>query len=109
MEELPFDFSSYTTPMFPIDHLKTRSGKIIQKNKKAPTIKHANNCGSSLTLKGHLHQVMMIPHPGFGCIITLHSGVPLKVQQYMITIGSFLDYSCQYFKKMATKALGKRG
>jgi hypothetical protein len=29
----------------------------------------------------------MIPHPGFGCIVTLDSGALLKVQQYLITIG----------------------
>jgi hypothetical protein len=64
---------------------------------------------SSLTLQGHLCQVTMIPHPGFGCIIILDSEVPPKVQQYLITIGSFLECSCQYFKDIATKALGKRG
>jgi hypothetical protein len=51
----------------------------------------------------------MIPHPGFGCIISLDSGVSLKVQQYLISIGSFPDCSCEYFKNMATKSLGKRG
>jgi hypothetical protein len=51
----------------------------------------------------------MILHLGFGCIVTLDSRVPLKVQQYLIGIGSFPKYSCQYFKDMATKSLGKRG
>jgi hypothetical protein len=51
----------------------------------------------------------MIPHPGFGCIVTLDSGVPPKVQQYLITIGTFPECSCQYFKDMATKTLGKHG
>jgi hypothetical protein len=51
----------------------------------------------------------MIHHPGFGCIVSLESGVPPKVQQYLITIGSFFECSCQYFKNMATKSLGKRG
>jgi hypothetical protein len=45
-----------------------------------PTTKHANNCASSLTLKGHLRKVMMIPHPGFGCIVIRDFGVPPKVQ-----------------------------
>jgi hypothetical protein len=51
----------------------------------------------------------MIPHPGFGCIVILDSRAPPKVQQYLITIGSFPDCSCEYFKDMATKSLGKRG
>jgi hypothetical protein len=109
MEELPSDLSLYPIPASLDHHPKTRSGKNIRRNKNTPTTKHTNNCTSSLTLKGHLRQVTMIPHPGFGCIITLDSGVPPKVQQYMITIGSFPECSCEYFKDMATKSLGKRG
>jgi hypothetical protein len=51
----------------------------------------------------------MIPHLGFGCIVTLDFGVPPKVQQYLITIGTFPKCSCKYFKDMATKPLGKHG
>jgi hypothetical protein len=109
MEELPFDLSSHPTPTSLDDHPKTRSSKIIKRSKNAPTMKHANNCTSSLTLKGHLRQVMMIPHLGFGYIVTFDSEVLPKIQHYMITIGSFLKCSCQYFKDMAMKALDKRG
>jgi hypothetical protein len=109
MEELLSDLSSYPIPTSPDHHPKTRSGKNIRRNKNAPTIKHANNCASSPTLKGHHRQVTMILHLGFGCIIILDSGVPPKVQQYMITIGSFLECSCEYFKDMVAKSLEKRG
>jgi hypothetical protein len=109
MKELPLDFSSYPTLVSLDDHPKTRSGKNIQRNKNASTTKHTNNYASFPNLKGHLYQVTMIPHPGFGCIIMLDSGVPPKVQQYMITICFFPECSCHYFKDMATKALGKRG
>jgi hypothetical protein len=80
MEELPFDLSSYSIPTSPNDHPKTRSGKNTQRNKNVPTTKYANNYVSALTLKGHLRKITMIPHPGFGCIIILDSGVPPKVQ-----------------------------
>jgi hypothetical protein len=53
--------------------------------------------------------MMMIPHPGYGCIIILNSRIPPNIQQYMITIGTFPDCSCPYFKEMVMKALGKRG
>ena len=109
MEELPFDLSLYSTLTFLNDHPKTLSHKNIGKNKNAPTTKYTNNCPSSLTMKGHLHQVMMILHPRLGYIITLGFEVPPKVQQYMITIGPISKYSCQYFKGMTTKALCKRG
>jgi hypothetical protein len=51
----------------------------------------------------------MIPHLGYGCIVTLDFGAPPKVQQYLITIGTFPECSCKFFKDMATKSLGRRG
>jgi hypothetical protein len=52
--DIPVDVASYPTPPFPDDHPKTRSGKNIQRYKKAPITKHANNCTSILTLKAHV-------------------------------------------------------
>jgi hypothetical protein len=109
MEELLSDLSSYPIPASPEKHPKIRSGKNIRRIKNVPTTKQANNCASSLILKGQIRKVTKIPHPGFGCIVTLDSGVPPKVQQYLITIGSFPDCSCEYFKDVATKSLGKCG
>jgi hypothetical protein len=109
MEELPFNLASFPTPTSTYDCPKTMSGKSIRRNNNAPNTKYANNCASSLTLKGHIHKVTMIPHLGYGCIVTLDSRAPPKVEQYLITIGTFLECSCEYFKDMATKSLGKHG
>ena len=109
MEELPFDLSSYPIPASPNKHPKIRLGKKIRRIKNEPTTKQANNYASSLALMDHLQKLTMISHPRHGCIISLDSRVPSKVQQYLITIGSFLNCSCEYFKNMATKSLGKRG
>jgi hypothetical protein len=109
MEELPFNLASFPIPASPDEYPKTRSGKSIRKNNNAPSTKQANNCASSLTLKGQIRKVTMIPHPRYGCIITLDSGALPKVQQYLITIGTYPECSCEYFKDMATKSLGKRG
>jgi hypothetical protein len=109
MEELPFNLASFPTPASPDVCPKTRSSKSIRRNNNALTMKQANNCASSLTLKGQIRKVTMIPHPEYGCIVTLDSGAPPKVQQYLITIGTFPEYSCEYFKDMATKSLGKCG
>jgi hypothetical protein len=108
MEELPFNLASFPTLASPDEFPKTRSGKSIRRNNNAPTTKQANNCASSLTLKGQIHKVTMIPHLGYGCIVILDSGAPPKVQQYLITIGAFHECSCEYFKDMATKSFGKR-
>jgi hypothetical protein len=88
-KELPFNLSSFPTLASPNEFPKTRSDKSIRRNNNAPTMKQANNCASSLTLKGQVRKVTMIPHPRFGCIVTLDSGAPPKVEQYLITIGSF--------------------
>jgi hypothetical protein len=109
MEGLPSDLSSYPIPMSLVEHPKIRLGKKIRRIKNAPTTKQANNYASSLILKDQIRKVTMIPHPGFGCIITLDSRTPPKVKQYLITIGTFPNCSCEYFKDMATKSLGKRG
>jgi hypothetical protein len=108
MEELPSDLSSYPIPASPNEYPKIRLDKNIWRIRNVPTTKQANNCTSSLTLNGQIWKVTMIPHLGFGCIISLDSGAPPKVQQYLITIGSFPDCSCEYFKDMTTKSLGKR-
>jgi hypothetical protein len=63
MEELPFNLASFPTLASPHEFLKTRSGKSIHRNNNAPTTKQANNCASSLTLKGYIRKVTMIPHP----------------------------------------------
>jgi hypothetical protein len=109
MEELAFNLASFPTPSSIDDCPKTRSGKSIRRNNNAPSMKQANNYASALTLKGQIRKVTMIPHLGYGCIVTLDSRTPPKVQQYLITIGTFLECSCEFFKDMATKSLGKCG
>jgi hypothetical protein len=108
-EELPFNLTSFPTPASTDDCPKTRSGKSIRRNNNAPNTKQANNCASTLTLKGQIRKVTMIPHPGYGCIVTLDSGAPPKVKQDLITIGTFPECSCAFFKDMATQSLGRRG
>jgi hypothetical protein len=88
-EELPFNLASFPTPASANDCPKTRSGKSIRRNNNAPSTKQANNCASALTLKGQIRKVTMIPHPRYGCIVTLDSGTPPKFKQYLITIGTF--------------------
>jgi hypothetical protein len=109
VEELPFNLASFSTPASADESPETRSDKSIHRNNNTPTTKQANNYASSLTLKGHIRKVTMIPHPGYGCIVTLDSRALSKVQQYLITIGTFPECACEYFKDMATKSLGKYG
>jgi hypothetical protein len=52
MEELLSDLSSYPIPASLEKHPKIRLGKNIRRIKNVPTTKQANNCASSLILKG---------------------------------------------------------
>jgi hypothetical protein len=88
-KELPFNLASFSTPASADDCPKTKSGKSIRRNNNTPSTKQANNCASALTLKGQIRKVTMISHPRYGCIVTLDSGAPPKVQQFLITIGTF--------------------
>jgi hypothetical protein len=83
-DKLPLNLASFPTPTSADDCPKTRSCKSIRRNNNAPSTKQANNYASALTLKGQICKVTMIPHPGYGCIVTLDSGAPPKVQQYLI-------------------------
>ena len=109
MEELPFSLASFPSPTNADGFPKSTLGKSIRRNNNAPNIQQANNCASKLTLNGQIRKVIMISHLGYGCIVTLDSGASPKVQQYLITIGTFPECSCQNFKDMATKSLGKHG
>jgi hypothetical protein len=104
---LPLDLASYTTPAYPDEFPTRRSGKLIRRNKKAPSTKHANNCASALSLKAKVHKLCMLPAPALGCIVSLDSGMPPKVQQYYLTISQMPACTCPNFKEMATKAIGK--
>jgi hypothetical protein len=73
MEELPSDLSSYPIPASPDKHPKIKSGNTIRRNKNVPTTEQANNCTSSLTLKGHLQKVTMIPILDLGVLFPLIS------------------------------------
>ena len=106
---LPVDLASYTTPAYPDEYPTRRSGKLIRRNKNAPSTKHANNCASALSLKGTVRKLCMLPAPALGCIVSLDSGTAPRVQQYYLTISQLPSCSCPYFKDMATKAIGKRG
>jgi len=72
------------------------------------TIKHQNNCVSSLTLNACIEKVTMVLHLGFGCIVYLISGVQPQTEKYMLTISSFPNSTCPNFKEMKLKCLGKR-
>jgi len=99
----------YPTPSKPDKYPKTRAGKVIRRNLKAPIIKQQNNYALALTLNARILRVTMVLHPGFGCIVSLNSGIHPWNENDMIMILSFLEYNCPNFKEMKLISLGKRG
>ena len=69
----------------------------------------ANNSASALTLTARIERVTMVPHPGFGCIVSLISGTEPRVQKYTLSISSFASCTCPYFEEMILKSLGGCG
>ena len=101
--------SSYPVPDDADEHPKIRDGKRVLRNSKAPTTMQANNSASALTLIARIERVTMVPHPGFGCIVSLISGKEPRVQKYTLSISSFPTCTCPYFEEMILKSLGGRG
>ena len=91
------------------EHPKIRGGKRIRRNPKAPTTMQANNFASAVTLTARIERVTMVPHLGFGCIVSLISGKELRLQKYTLSISSFPSCTCPYFEEMVLKSLGGRG
>ena len=69
----------------------------------------ANNCASAQTLTARIERVTMVPHPRFGCIVSLVSGKEPRAQKYTMSISSFPSCTCPYFEEMILKSLGGHG
>ena len=101
--------SSYPVPDNADEHPKVRGGKRIRRNPKAPTTAQAKNSASARTLTARIERVTMVPHPGFGCIVSLISEKEPRVQKYTLSILSFPTCTCPYFEEMILKSLGGQG
>ena len=91
---------AYPIPSSPDEHPHSWAGKVIRRNPKASTVKQQNNCAFALTVNGRIGKVTMVPHPGFGCIVSFYSGAQPHSKNYMVTISSFPECSCPNFKEM---------
>ena len=101
--------SSYPVPNKADEHPKIRGGKRIRQNPKSLTTMQANNSAFARTLIARIERVTMVPHPGFGCFMSLISGKEPRAQKYTMSISSFPSCICPYFEEMILKSLGGRG
>ena len=105
---LPHDLSAVPVPENADDYPRMRKSKKIRRQTNVPTNKQRLSIDSALILKAKIVKVTMIPHPGYGCIISLDSGAPPKVTQYQITLSSHPECNCPAFKGTMAK-FGKKG
>jgi hypothetical protein len=84
-----------------------RNGKMVKRTSGRPNPKQRLAIGSAESLKAHLHDLTMVPHPGYGCIIALDSGTPPNITQYHITVSSFPGCTCPAFKKAMAEFRGR--
>ena len=101
--------SSYPVPNEADEHPKIRGDKRIRRNPKSPTTMQANNSTFARTLTARIERVTMVPHLGFGCIVSLISGKEPQAQKYTMSISSFPSCTCPYFEEMILKSLGGHG
>ncbi len=106
--DLPSSALSIEVPKDADRYPGKRKSKIVRRQANAPSSKQRLSIGSALVLKASINKVTMVPHPGFGCIISLDSGTPPKTTQYQITVSSLPECTCPAFKETMVK-FGKKG
>jgi hypothetical protein len=103
----PTDLSSVPIPDDAARYPGKRNGKLVKRTSGRPNPKQRLSIGSAESLKARLGALTMVPHPGYGCIITLDSGIPPNITQYQITVSSFPGCTCPAFKKTMAEFRGR--
>jgi hypothetical protein len=105
-EPVQFDHPGVAQPeLFPT----TRNGKKIRRAPKVPSTDQRNKWESARNVQGTIIDVTVLPHPGFGTIISLQSGAEPNHNVYRITLSNYPECTCLDFKTMAVASIGKRG
>ena len=68
-----------------------------------PSTKQMHMVASARAMKGTILKVIMIPRPGFGCVIMLQSKPAPTRSIYQLTLSSMLECNCLAFKDMTSK------
>ena len=105
---LPMDFSSLQVPENPDHFPGTRKSKCVRRSNTGPSSKQLLNINSAMALEASILKVNMIPQPGFGCIISLHSKPSPTDSVYQLTMSSYPNCTCPAFKETMSK-FGRQG
>ena len=104
--DMPLLRSSFREPEYPDTHPTIRHNISIRRNPEAPTAEHRNKWESAALMSScHVTGVIPIPYPGYGCVISLHTG---NADIYRITISNLSSCTCPDFVRMSASSLGKK-
>jgi hypothetical protein len=105
---LPLDLSGVDVPANPDFYPSSKQSKSTRRSATAPSTKQMQMVASARAMNGTILKVIMIPRPGFGCVLTLQSK-PAPIQSiYQLTVSSLPECNCPAFKDMISKFGRKR-
>ena len=104
----PRDLSQVPMPDNADVYPKTRKSKNMRRSITCASSKHMQNIDSARAMKASILKVVMIPQPGFGCVVTLQSKPAPTESVYHLSISAYPDCNCPTFKETMVK-LGRRG
>jgi hypothetical protein len=104
----PRDLSQVSMPDNADVYPKTRKSKNMRRSITCASSKHMQNIDSARAMKASILKVVMIPQPGFGCVVTLQSKPAPTESVYHLSISAYPNCNCPAFKDTMAK-LGRRG
>ena len=87
-------------------HPTVRNNKAIRRIANAPIAEQRNKWESAANIRGQILGVTLLPHPGFGAIVELETGIACNKNAYRVTMGQFPTCTCPNFVNMAVSAIG---
>jgi hypothetical protein len=103
----PPDLSQVPMPDNADVYPKTQKSKNMRRSITCASSKHMQNIDSARAMKASILKVVMIPQPGFGCVVTLQSKPAPTESVYHLSISAYPDCNCPAFKETMAK-LGRR-
>ena len=105
---LPHPWPNTLSRPKPINTLRSGLERRSGASNNGPCVQQRNKWESALNVDEQITSVTMIPQSKIGCIILFQSQKKAKVEEYRITISTFLSCTCPNFVEMSARALGKR-
>jgi hypothetical protein len=104
----PLDLYGVDVPANPDSYPSSKQSKTTRRSATAPFTKQMQMFTSARAMDRTILKVTMIPHPGFGCVLTFQSKPRPTQSIYQLTVNSLPKCNCPAFKDMFSKFGQKR-